>query len=748
MRYPLLGPSAAIACGILVYRFVPFNYFELLFPIAAFTLLAIIARLRSSRVLALICIHLALFFGGGLTALLHTPGPPPEIDATGRETVTAGGCVVEPPAISGERERFILELDRDARAQVTLYTKPGEKLPYLRYGQSIELDGKIRVPRNFANPGAFDYAHYLARQNIYWTMSASAGAVRALPGQCGHRFQRAVMDLRQAALERIERLYPGDPYQTGMMQAILFGQSFQLQKVWTEEYRSTGTFHALVISGTHVAVLAAFFLFLLRICFVPESAALFLTVLAAWLYALVAGWQAPCVRSAAGLTLYMIGGYFFRERRAMNVLAAVALGFLIFDPEQLFEASFQLTFLAVGFLGAFAAPAIAATSGPLGRALSDLADTGRDIHLIPRAAQFRIEMRLLAKMLGAAWPVTVTARVLFFVYEVVLTSAVVQLGLALPMVVYFHRVGFSGLSANAFVVPLMGLVVPVGFVAVLTNFAWVARIAGALLWLSQKVVFFHALHEPNWRIPTPPIWLSIAISAALIAAAIWRIRLFAPVIAILLALLLLHPFAPDIHRGELELTAIDVGQGDSLLVVFPDGRRMLVDGGGIPAFGRTTRSQLDIGEDVVAPYLWERGIHTLDAIAITHAHEDHVGGVPALINDFHPREVWTGATPESPEWQAVRDRAAQTGAVIVPMESGKRFACGGSRDPRAHDRLHSTRPAQEQRLTGHAAHLWRPEFPPHRRRRAAHRARNARGGGSSARGRAQGRAPRIAYVVH
>ena len=78
--------------------------------------------------------------------------------------------------------------------------------------------------------------------------------------------------------------------------AILIGQSYQLQRVWTEDYRSTGTFHALVISGTHVAILAAFFLFLLRICFVPESAALLITVAAAWLYALVAGWQAPCAR--------------------------------------------------------------------------------------------------------------------------------------------------------------------------------------------------------------------------------------------------------------------------------------------------------------------------------------------------------------------------------------------------------------------------------------------------------------------
>jgi competence protein ComEC len=678
VKHPLLGPLSAAAAGILVYRFVPFTYPELLAPLAAFVLFAIVARLRGSRALAWICALLALFCCGALTARRHQPGPPPEIEATGREVVIVAGCVVEPPAISGERERFILELDRDARAQVTLYTKPGETLPHLVYGQNIELEGKVRVPHNFGNPGAFDYARFLARQNIYWTVSGAAGGVRILPGSCGNRFQKAIMDLRQAALERIERLYPGDAYRSGMMQAILIGQSFQLQKVWTEEYRSTGTFHALVISGTHVAVLAGFFLFLLRICFVPESAALFLTVLAAWLYALVTGWQAPCVRSAAGLTLFMIGGYFFRERRVMNLLAAVALGFLILDPDQLFDASFQLTFLAVGFLAAFAAPAIAATSGPLASALWDLQDTGRDLHLIRRAAQFRIEMRLLAKTLGATAPITVTARILFFVYEIVLTSAVVQLGLALPMVVYFHRVGFSGLSANAFVVPLMGLVVPVGFVAIATNWTWLANVAGAMLWLSQKVVWFHASHEPDWRIPSPPIWLGIAMAAALIAAAAWKTRWLAAAIAILLALLLWHPFAPAVRPGELELTTIDVGQGDSLFVAFPDGRRMLMDGGGIPTFGRIARSQLDIGEDVVAPYLWERGIRSLDVIAISHAHDDHVGGVPALIAAFHPREIWTGATPDSPEWEKVRKRALLSGAKIVPMQAGQRFPFGGA----------------------------------------------------------------------
>jgi competence protein ComEC len=499
------------------------------------------------------------------------------------------------------------------------------------------------------------------------------------------------MNLRAAALSRIARLYQGGEYNTGMMQAILIGQSYQLQRVWTEDYRSTGTFHALVISGTHVAILAAFFLFALRICFVPEQAALVVTVAAAWLYALIVGWHAPAVRSAAGLTVFTVCSYFYRRRRAMNLLAAVALGFLVFDPEQLFDASFQLTFLAVAFLAAFAVPLIQATSGPLARGLGDLADAGRDPYLPPRVAQFRVEMRLLAETLrhaahlparAARLAVTLPARVTLFLYEIVAISAVIQLGLALPMVVYFHRVGLSGLSANAFVVPLLGIAVPLGFIAILTGWAWVAKAVGGLLWLSQKVVYWHAGIEPHWRIPTPPLWLGVAFSAALVAAALARSRWFraatGAAVAALLALLLWSPFPPDIHAGQLEMTTIDVGQGDSILVALPDGKRMLVDAGGIPAFRGQARPQLDIGEDVVAPYLWTRGIRTLDVVVASHGHEDHIGGMPAVIEDFHPKELWIGAEPDSAPWQAVREAAARNGVKIVPMQSPRRFAFGGA----------------------------------------------------------------------
>ena len=95
-------------------------------------------------------------------------------------------------------------------------------------------------------------------------------------------------------------------------------------------------------------------------------------------------------------------------------------------------------------------------------------------------------------------------------------------------------------------------------------------------------------------------------------------------------------------------------------------------------FGHSSRTQLDIGEDVVAPYLWSRSIRTVDVAALTHAHEDHIGGLPALVQDFHPKELWTGATPTSATWTLLCQRAAQNKVKIVPFISPRRFPFGGA----------------------------------------------------------------------
>ena len=656
--------------------------------------LALIGHAAHTRRMIFIASLGAVLFAGTAIVAAHPAPNPPGLTVPDNVPAIFEGCVVDPALVAADRERFTLELAPGARAQVSLFSKD-EKFPVLPYGTRLEFEGKVRQTHNYQDPGAFDNVHYLARQRIYWTASGDASTVHVLPGRCGNPAARLIFTMRTGALDRLDRLYAGDPYANGMMQATLIGANARLDRLWTEDYRATGTYHALVISGTHVMVLSAIFLFFLRLCAVPRNAAIVLTILAAWLYAGLTGWQEPILRSAAGMTLFGIGRFFFREGRLLNILAAIAFAFLIVDPEQLFDTGFQLSFMAVALIGAFVAPILQATSGPLARGLPDLSDAGKDLRLPAGTAQFRVELRLLVRTLDLALhlparlaqtAIVMVARCCFFAWDMAVTSFFLQLGLALPMIVYFHRATISGITANVIIVPLLGAVVPLGFLAIAFNSALLAHLCAWILNLSRIAAGFHARWEPEWRIPAPPFWLGALFALALIIAALriapryssWFRMAGAVGIAFTLAAVVIHPFAPVMSRGRLEMSAIDVGQGDSLLVGFPQGQLMLIDAGGIPSFGRAKKAALDIGEDVVSPYLWSRSIRHLDIVAMTHAHEDHMGGMSAVLRNFRPRELWSGATQDSPEWRTVRETAKSLHIPIRPMQRGAPFAFGGT----------------------------------------------------------------------
>ncbi len=682
---PLVFPLVAIVAGILLGRWLSFTASEAAWPIAVFLVLAALA----SPTLRRTCIYLALVFLGTLDYVLHRPLPPPEIDAGFRETVLVDGCVVEPTVFSPEREQFTVELDWRARARVSLALDDPAEPQKLAYGQRVEIEARLRSPHNYNNPGGFDYAAYLARQNIFWTATMTRGSkAQILPGRCGSRFLAGVYALRTAALERLDRLYAGDDYAIGMMEGILIGETSGLERVWTEDFRRTGTFHALVISGVHVTVLAGVLLFLLRLCAVPELAALSATAGAAWTYALVSGLSAPVVRAAAGFSLFLIARFLFRRTRILNLLAAVALAYALWDPDALFDASFQLSFLSVAAIGALAQPLLEPRLAPLARGVRGLSDSARDVHLDRHVASFRVELRLAAEALGlwarvpqqfAESAVEWCARLTLFSLEMAVISTVIQIGLALPMAEYFHRVSFTGLTANLLICPLLEAVVPLGFAAVFTNCHWLAALAGWLLKISARIAGWHATLEPSWRVPDPPLWLAAALTVSLIVFAVLpRRKAFwtcaGAVVLVLFLLLVWHPWPPEVQPNQFELTAIDVGQGDSLLLLFPEGARMLVDGGGVLEFGRVRKTNLDIGEDVVSPYLWSRGIKTLDVVVATHAHADHIGGLPAILDNFRPKELWVGANMQ-PE---LVDHARRLGVRVRDWHAGTSFYFSGA----------------------------------------------------------------------
>jgi competence protein ComEC len=203
------------------------------------------------------------------------------------------------------------------------------------------------------------------------------------------------------------------------------------------------------------------------------------------------------------------------------------------------------------------------------------------------------------------------------------------------MAYYFHRATTIGLPANLTVVPLTEIMMPAAVASVGVGYVspWLAKLPVLLTSLALDGITgtIHGLGGlclADLRVAMPSA-VVMAIAIASLVATLWSAHRRLSVTIAGLVSLFVVAFAVAFAAPRqlacpnvMEVTAIDVGQGDSILVVTPDGKSLLVDAGGPIGPGG---SQLDFGEDVVSPYLWERGFSRLDAIAISHGHSDHMG---------------------------------------------------------------------------------------------------------------------------
>jgi competence protein ComEC len=680
---PLIVPCAALAAGIVAARYARFDTPEW---VAAFSLFAFAVLVWSSR--APRCSWIAYagcaFALGIATAEFHRRPTAPAIDAESGETLLVSGCVVEPLSVQDGRGRFTVEIEPNARAAVSFRIPPGEPAPSIPYGSIVEFPARVRTPRNYGNPGAFDYVGYLARRDTFWLAAVpSREPVRRLAGSCGLPFTAALVNFREAALARLDVLLENEPKTAGFLRALLLGDDDRLDQNTSDEFRRTGTYHAIVISGLHISLVAGTLLWLMRRLFVPLSIRLVIALIAAWVYTLMAGGQAPVTRAALGFTLALVAAAAYRRIRVLNILAVVAIAFLVYDPGQLFEASFELSFAAVAAIGALAAPLLERTSARLRSAAKDLDHVRPSRAIDVKVASLRVELRLLAQTLMASFRISHraskflvenSARSIATIWEMAILSASVQFALTVPAVVYFHRVPVTSVFANLIAVPLLNGAVGFGLTGLIAGSSMLTSVAGTLVRMAEAAVSAFARLEPNTRCATPPAYLAIAFVIALIvtAAALRKKPRYSAVPAVISACLAVimyfHQDRPG-AEGWLEVSAIDVGQGDSLLIAFPDGRTMLVDGGGFPSFKGNPVRRMDIGEQVVAPYLWNRGLRHIDVVAMTHAHDDHAQGLAAILRDFRPGEFWTGVTPGA----AANDLltlAHDSGARVVQPRAG------------------------------------------------------------------------------
>ena len=564
--------------------------------------------------------------------------------------------------------------------------------PFL-YGERICFSPKLRVPRNFRNPGAFDYRGYLQDHGIAALASAKSDDVERLPGFSGTWLNLWRSRLHREVVARVRDLWP--PHDAALLDAMVIGEEAFIDRDTRVDFQRSGTYHVLVVSGMNVSILAFVIFWTLRKLRIGEIPATFMTIASCLAYAFITEVGAPVWRAALMCAVYLGTRLLYRDRAMVNAIGAAALGLLIFDPRQLFTASFQMTFLCVLIVAAIGIPILQRTSQLYKRALANWDSNDYAALLPPPVAQFRLDLQFIssraALFIGDPWSARIirtTTGLTLAAAELLFISAIMQMGLALPMAYYFHRATTIGLPANIIVVPLTQLLMPAAVASLALGFVY-PPLANLPVWLTSLALHgiagtvqgLGALHVADLRVAMPSPVL-VAFSGFALAFAMWSTRrrwliASAGVTAIFLGSLLLTflPPRPRVHPGLLEVTSIDVGEGDSTLLVTPQGRTVLIDAGGPIGPGK---SQLDFGEDVVSPYLWSRGISHLDAVAITHGHSDHIGGMIAVLKNFRPAELWIGVLPPSRALGNIISAAQALGVKVLRHWEGDEFSWGGA----------------------------------------------------------------------
>jgi competence protein ComEC len=578
----------------------------------------------------------------------------------------------------------------------------------LRCGDLLELPLRLRTPDVYRDPGAWSYADELLTEGIGVLASAHSDRVQ-LHGEARPTWRCRLFAAQSWAADRLRsltsspaterlpaalRLHSDD---AAMLTAMLVGDRAGLNPSLREGFERTGTFHIFVVSGLHVALLAGTLFWLLRRTRMPQGAAVLLTLAIAGGYALLTGFGLPVQRALAMTSIYLLARWLDRDANALNALGAAALAILVLSPRALFETSFQMTFLIILAIAGLAAPLSERWLRPRQRALDQLYLIRLDAHLPPRLAQLRVRLRMAGELCAAllgkrlrqlpAW----LLRAWLWLLNALLFGLCAELCMILPMAIYFHRATLMALPLNLLAVPLLGALLCCAvatFCAALAS-QWLAVVPAALtallLHAMQSLVDrLQAAPLAALRLPAPPpIALALACAAIALACIALRARrrlwLTAGLLALAVVPLAVFTPAPAlVYRGLLEVTALDVGQGDSLLVVSPDGHTLLVDAGGPVGRAPTATTGWDIGEEVVAPYLWSRRIRRLDAVLLTHAHSDHMGGMPAVLRDLRPRELWLSVEPaDSPGLQALLAEARALHMPVRHLHAGDAFPWNG-----------------------------------------------------------------------
>lgn len=628
-------------------------------PVSTWFALAVLALLgclftrnRTSLRLSLLCLA-AVGFGG-----MRYATAVPVINSAhiayynDTEQIALTGLVIDEPDV---RDRFVnlrvrveeMTLPETANQQVS-----GEilvrafRFPVIAYGMRLKLEGRLETPPEFEG---FSYKEYLARQGMHSLMNLPQ--VTVLSEGEGSRFYHAVFAFKSRAQAVINQLIP-DP-QAALLSGILLGNDNGISPDLAEAFRVTGMTHVIAISGFNIALLAGL-LVAVGEKFFSRRGAVLIAIPGVAIYTVLVGADASVVRAAIMGALYLIASRWLgRPNYAFASLFLAAIVMTLFNPHTLWDVGFQLSFAATLGLMLYADPLIQWTQTRLTRWLDR----------------------------------PVVEQIMGFLSEAIIITIAAQI-LTLPlMMLYFNQLSLISLLANALILPAQPGVMIWGGLATLTGmvspliaqlFAWVAW-----LFLAYSIWLVRLFAAVPWAAVTVHVpATAVLLLYALVALITWYLKQAPPYrleirarlqknlsqrVALgfsVLAALLTISWGVSQPDGLLHLVFMDVGQGDATLIVTPNGRQILIDGGYYPS---VLNDQL--GQHI--PF-WDREI---DMLIATHPDADHVSGLVGVFDRYRVNYLVTDGEGlgESPIYDAVLLAAEREGTAVHQARVGQIF---------------------------------------------------------------------------
>lgn len=574
----------------------------------------------------------------------------------------------------------------------------------LGYGTKIRVACHLQREEKYQNPGGVSNIEILDQQGIDATaIIKSPLLIENLGKTSTFPLFEWIAERRQNLILEFKKHFSVST--AGVLIASLLGNKYHLDKTTAESFREGGTFHILVISGLQITFIGGLTILLLRQFTRKKFWQFLLASLFLWAYTLAVGADSPVTRAAIMFTVWYFSYVVFRRANLLNTLAAGALALLIWKPSDIFNQSFQLTFICVFSIVAMGVPLIERLNKigswyPTSETqippeapnwLKILCETLYWSEQNWQKEQKREiwQCRLLKSHYAQKLERWKLQRILRYAFETIVVSFIVQAWLLPFAVIYFHRISLVSILLNVPVGALMAiesLTAIIGvFVAQISEilaapFIWLTEI---LNWLILKItIFFISQDWSSIRIPhysgnaqiiyflyfIPIIFLTFLLLK-------WnpfdlkfkkqnfklQIRIAGLVFILLLSIIIFHPFSASSPDGKLHIDFLDVGQGDSALITMPTGETILVDGGGKSNFNKLYVQRegeeaepfepdvQNIGETVVSNFLWEKGYDKIDYLLPTHADTDHIQGLTDVARNFKIDAALVARTPTQDE---------------------------------------------------------------------------------------------------